>query len=97
MVFRTSPTSSGSSVGRAGGGELAVDRDIAFLDRPEAGDAAQQRALARSARPDDDENPPGLDAERDAVEHNLRPVALEDAVDLDERHLRYGSRRGDAR
>jgi hypothetical protein len=61
----------------------AVDRDLARGRDLQAGDVAQEHALARAARPHDDEDLPGLDLERDVLEHLDAAEALRHALDLD--------------
>ena len=64
---------------------LTLEEDPAFLDRLEEVDAAQQRALAASARADHDEHLAGGDLEVDAVEDEVVAEALADAFELDDR------------
>ena len=73
------------------GGEHAVDRDGTALDRLERGKAAQQRALAGPARPNDDQNLSGSKLQADVVEDHIGPVTLDQAIHDDQRfaHGRY--------
>ena len=62
---------------------LALEEDPAGLDRLEQVDAAEQRALAASARPDDAQHLAGLDAQVDAVEDEVVAEPLVDVLHAD--------------
>src|SRR5919112_408802 len=55
---------------------LALEEHAAAVDRLEQVDAAEQRALAAAARPDDHERLAGGDGQVDAVEHDVVAEAL---------------------
>ncbi len=62
---------------------LALEEDAAGLDRLEQVDAAQEGALAAAARADDGEDLAQVDAEVDAVQHEVVAEALADGLELD--------------
>ena len=62
---------------------LALEEDPAGLDRLEQVDAAEQRALPASARPDDTQHLAGLDAQVDAVEDDVVAEPLMDVLHAD--------------
>jgi hypothetical protein len=64
-------------------GLRSVDRHGAAGGRFEAGDLAQEHALAGAARAHDGENLAGRHGERDVEEHVLRAVAFRERDDLD--------------
>ena len=59
---------------------LTLEEDAPGLDRLEQVDAAEKRALAAPARPDDDEHLAGFDAQVDAVEDDVVAEALADVL-----------------
>ena len=61
----------------------AVQRDAAVIDLGQAGDRAQQRALAAAARSEQHEKLAVLDVERDVVDDGLVLIALGDLVEDD--------------
>src|SRR6185312_984855 len=64
---------------------LALEEDLALLRRRQQVDAAQQRALARAARPEDADHFPFADVEVDAFQHFEVAEAFADAFQLDHR------------
>jgi hypothetical protein len=67
----------------------AVQRHAAVIDFGEAGNRAQQRALATSARPQQHEELALLDMQRDVVHDAYRLVPLGDLVE-DDGHAQPG-------
>ena len=70
-------------VGALAGDLLALEEDAARLDRLEQVDAAKERALPAAARADDDEDLAQVDAEVDAVQHEVVAEALANALEPD--------------
>ena len=64
---------------------LALEEDPTLLDRLEQVHAAQECALAATARPDHDEHLAALHAEVDPVEDEVVAEALADAIEPDDR------------
>ena len=62
------------------GHALAVEPDLALVDRHQAVDAAQQRGLAAAGRADDGDDLALADVEIDVAEDLERAVALADAA-----------------
>ncbi len=90
------PLPDAGDVGAAARDLLALEVDRAGLDRLEQVDAAEERALAAAARADDREHFAAAHLEVDAVEHDVVPEALVDALEADQRHSGGGGR-GNAR
>jgi hypothetical protein len=67
------------------GRERPVDPNRAALDRLERGEAAEQRALPRPARPDDDQNLARAELQVDVVQDSGGSVTLDQPLDDDER------------
>ena len=70
---------------RDAGDVAAVQRDAPVVDLGEAGDGAQERALAAAAGPEQDEELALLDLERDVVDDRLRwyrLVTWSSAIDM---------------
>src|SRR5690606_42091878 len=71
------------------------DCDLPLGDDLQPGDHAQQGGFAAARGPDDDDQVPVLDVDRDAVDDLVVTVALDDAADGDGSHewvqLRYFS------
>ncbi len=67
-----------------------ADADLAGIERVEAAEHVQQRALADAGRPDNGQHLAGLDGEIEPAQHvdprARRLVRLDEAGDLDERH-----------
>ena len=66
---------------------LGIDRQRAFCRRSEARDEPEQRRLARSVRPSDEQEPRARHAERDPSEGPLAAVPLLQTVP-DDHHAR---------
>ena len=65
-------------------GDVApVQRDAAVIDAGQAGNSAQQRALAAAARPEQHEELAARDLERDVVDDGHAAVAFRDLFELD--------------
>ena len=60
-----------------------VDLDFAFVERFQAVDAAQQRALAAAGRADDRRHFAAAHGERDAVEHAQGAVVFHQVANFD--------------
>jgi hypothetical protein len=73
----------GALVRRHGGDRPAVDIDLAGARLDEAGDHAEDRRLARAARPQQRDEGAAAHREGDVVDRDGTAVALGDAVDLD--------------
>ena len=69
--------------GRNAGDVATVQRNAAVVDLDEAGDGAQQRALAAAARAEQHEELALLDLERDVVDDRQRLIPLGDLVERD--------------
>ncbi|MNK73903.1 hypothetical protein D3C87_934060 [compost metagenome] len=70
-------------LGLGTGQGLAEDGDMPLVDGLERVDAAQERALARAARAQENDLLARVDMELDAVEHPLRAEGLSDVVEDD--------------
>src|SRR5262249_60875368 len=66
-------------IGRRAGDDLALHQDATAARRLEQGKAAQQRALARTARPDDRDHLALPHFELDAAQHLERAECLAEA------------------
>jgi len=85
------PLPDGGDVDAARGDLLTFEVDAARLDRLEQVHAAQERALAAAARPDDHEHLAQGDLEVDPVEDEVVAEALADALEAQHRaRLRRG-------
>ena len=81
------PLAHGRHLGAFARDLLAFEEDPSAVDRLEQVDAAQQRALAAPARPDDDQCLAGADGEVDAVEDDVVAEALADVLHLHDRRV----------
>ena len=75
------------------GDDLAVEEDVAVVDRLEEVDAAQQRRLARPARADQRDRAVLRHDEVDPAQHRHLAERLRDAPDLDDRSRGHRDRR----
>src|SRR5262249_31797895 len=65
----------------------SVDHHAAGCSRDEAGDGAEQRGLARSARPYEGNALPGFDPEREFAQYQCRVSGIADGHTIDLQHL----------
>ena len=80
---------------------MAVEQDAALIDAVEAGDAVEERRLARAVGPDDARDHALLEGEVQSLDGEQAAEALGGGLDLEQRHqaglhARVGPRRADA-
>ena len=66
---------------------MAVEQEVAFAHRFEAGDHPQQCRFAAARRTDENHEFSVLNGEVDAVNHGARAVTLDDTFELEAGHV----------
>src|SRR3989441_963267 len=72
---------------------LAVEPDVAIVRHQRARDAVEQCGLARTVRPDQPDDLPGLDRDVDAGQRRQAAEVLGDAADFEQAHAARGTSR----